>query len=412
MTNAKTQTRIKNVGDHLFDKDGNFDWDSFESGEKSLTTFNPHIKLANEGDKVYSNETYAQSLYNLYLRSMSNIKTDIDSGSIYTGFVHAVTSEWASVDIGYRELVFIKLLKESKEFRDLTPGQYVSVLIEEKNTDDIVLGSISAGMRQQIFNQLKEVALDSNKNEKLEEKDQEDFYVGYIEQMIENGGYVVDVKGVKCFMPGSLAGMNKLHDFQQIVGKSLYVLPVSYSAEKGTVVVSHKDYLKSLIPTKIQELKQDIENEQTGFVTGTTKYGVFCEFKDCLTGMVHVNDLAEDWLQAFNASQISPGQAINFWVKEIVNNAKIILTQKEETLRNPWKDIEKRYQVPTNVEATVKSTKNYGIFVEIEKDVVGLLHVSELDENMLNLYNKGDKITVRVNRINSETKKVFLKLPK
>ena len=157
--------------------------------------------------------------------------------------------------------------------------------------------------------------------------------------MIENGGYVVNVQGINCFMPGSLAGINKLSDFGSIVGEEIYVVPVSFSADRGTIVVSHRKYLQALIPNAISALKESITEEKSGNVTGTAKYGVFVEFDKCLTGMIHNNDLDEETLQKFRAREIKPGDPINFKVKDIISNNKITLTQKDVVEVNPWINI-------------------------------------------------------------------------
>ena len=193
--------------------------------------------------------------------------------------------------------------------------------------------------------------------------------------------------------------------------EELYVVPVSFSPERGTIVVSHRKYLKALIPGKIEELKAKIDDKLSGSVTGTAKYGVFVEFDSCLTGMIHTNDLDADTLAKFKAREIKPGDAIEFWVKDIISNSKITLSQKAETIDNPWKDVDKKFKCPCTVEATVKTKKDYGLFITVDTGLVGLLHVSELEPSVMDLYNTGDKITVQISRIDKDSQKIFLKLP-
>jgi small subunit ribosomal protein S1 len=236
-------------------------------------------------------------------------------------------------------------------------------------------------------------------------------WIGKVDNMIENGGYTVSVQGIKCFMPGSLAGINKLSNFESIIGEELYVVPVSFSPDRGTIVVSHRKYLQALIPTEIENLKQTLEEEKTGKVTGTAKYGVFVEFSKCLTGMIHNNDLDEETLSKFKSREIKPGDSINFKVKDIVSNTKITLTQKEVVNVNPWLNISQKYTIPSTVEAIVKSKKDYGLFINIEDGITGLLHVSELTPETMSVFSSGDKITVQITRIDEDSMKVFLKMP-
>lgn len=382
----------------FYDENGEFLWDAYEATCPSHTRHpNPHIKTR-QGDKVYSREPYAQEMYDILTEHSPEIKPQLFTGEIHTGNVYAVDQEWITVDIGYRELVYVKANKESEEVRQLLPGEETAVLITE--TKGTLTGSITGGVKQKTFMDLRMGIEEGNTA-----------WIGTVKNMIENGGYIVRVQGVDCFMPGSLAGINKLSDFSSIIGEEIYVVPVSFSADRGTIVVSHRKYLQALIPNAIADLKANIEQQKSGIVTGTAKYGVFVEFDKCLTGMIHNNELDEETLAKFKSREIKPGDPINFFVKDIISNSKITLTQKEGTSINPWINIGSRYQIPSIVKATVKTKKEYGVFVNIEEGVTGLLHISELPEDTLDNYSSGDDIDVQITRIDESAMKVFLKLP-
>jgi small subunit ribosomal protein S1 len=128
--------------------------------------------------------------------------------------------------------------------------------------------------------------------------------------------------------------------------------------------------------------------------------------------MIHVNDLEPEFFKKHKAREVKAGDEINFYVKEIINENKIILSQvKTEPVVDPWKDIENTFKTPSEVQGTVKSVKDYGLFVEIKEGVTGLLHISEI-ENIIDIktIKPGDAITVQVTRIESSTRKVFLKI--
>lgn len=400
-----TEVKIENERDRWTLDNGEFDWDGYAADcPKTLRTANPHIKTESN-DKVFSRESYAQEFYDILLNKDKNDEfvPKLKVGTIYDGKVYGINETHATVDVNYRQLVFIKLSKEDPQYRDVRPGEEVSVLITEGSNDDErgnIIGTISGGMKQRIFRDLRD-GIDSA----------DTAWTGVVKEMISAGGYVVDVQGVECFMPGSLAGINKLHDFSSIIGQELYVVPVSFSQDRGTLVVSHRKYLQAMIPVEISKLRENITDRVTGKVTGTAKYGVFCEFNTCLTGMIHVNDLDEETFKRHKRQDIKPGEEIEFLIKEIISNTKITLTQKTLEETNPWINILERYKVPSTIEATVKAVKDYGIFVTFEEGVVGLLHISEVGEDLIKVFKNGDSITVQVTRIDPETKKVFLKLP-
>ena len=397
---AKPIAKEEPVDDHaqFYDENGEFLWDAYESTCPTRNrTPNPHIKTK-DGDKVYSREPYAQELYDAMEGFGQDMKPIVNEGEIHDGTIYAIDQNYITVDISYRELVYVKFSKESPEVQASSVGDETAVLITE--TKGLLTGTITGGVKHKIFIDLRD-AIDEGRTA----------WIGTVQSMIDKGGYVVTVQGINCFMPGSLAGINKLSDFSSIVGEEIYVVPVSFSPDRGTIVVSHRKYLQALIPTEIDNLKDSIEIEREGLVTGTAKYGVFVEFSKCLTGMIHNNDLDEETLVKFKARDIKPGDPIKFKVKDIISNKKITLTQKDVVDVNPWINISTRYQIPSVVEATVKSKKDYGLFITIEDGVTGLLHISEIGEETMSVFNPGDKITVQITRIDEATMKVFLKMP-
>ncbi|MBD44158.1 MAG: hypothetical protein CMC65_02805 [Flavobacteriaceae bacterium] len=397
---AKTEAKEEPANPYaeFYDDNGEFLWEAYEGTCPTRNrTPNPHIKT-NNGDKVYSREPYAQELYDKMENYGKDIKPIINEGEIHDGIIYGIDKDYITVDIGYRESVYVKFGKESAEVQASSVGDETAVLITE--TKGTLTGTITGGVKHKTFMDLRD-AIDEGRTA----------WIGTVKNMIDKGGYVVTIQGINCFMPGSLAGINKLSDFSSIVGEEIYVVPVSFSPDRGTIVVSHRKYLQALIPTAIEELKQSIEIEREGLVTGTAKYGVFVEFSKCLTGMIHNNDLDEETLVKFKAREIKPGDPINFKVKDIISNKKITLTQKDVVEVNPWINIGQRYQIPSVVEATVKSKKDYGLFITIEDGVTGLLHISEIGEETMSVFNPGDKITVQITRIDEATMKVFLKMP-
>tara|TARA_B100001093_G_scaffold379307_1_gene364670 strand:+ start:7950 stop:9149 length:1200 start_codon:yes stop_codon:yes gene_type:complete len=389
----------------FFDSDGNFDWDGYEATcPKVLRTPNPHVKVKDPKHKVYSREPYAQETYNRMIGHIEehDIITKVEYGSAYSGKVYAVTDGTASIDVGYRQLIYVNLSKEEGEFKNIQPGDEVNVIITSLlNDSKPIFGSVSEGTKRATFQEMLNAI-----------EDQSTAWIGKVKRMLEDAGYMITVNGIDCFMPGSLAGINKLHNFESIVNEEIYVVPVSFSKERKIMVVSHRAYLKTLIPEAIETLKENLMQDIVGTVTGSAKYGVFCEFNQCLTGMIHINDLDGDTLAKHKKREIQPGEEIKFKVKDIISETKITLTQRDDVEINPWLEINKKYKVPSKVKATVKTCKDYGLFIELETGVVGLLHVSEIGEDKIKTYKPKQEIDVLITKIEEETKKIFLKLPK
>jgi ribosomal protein S1 len=388
---------------------GEFDWDGYETVHTTKLRANPKINTTSRRHTVYSHDANAQEFYNMLNDSnlSSDLLSSITEGEIMEGRIHTMSERWATVDVNYREMLYIDLSKEDASLiREYHAGDTVSVKVLSDKTAarEFALASITEGTKQKVFTELRESA-----------ELGDSAYLGHIVSMIPGGGYIVRVQGIECFMPGSLAGINKLADFESIVGTDMYVVPDSFSAKRGTIVVSHRAYLQAMIPNTIAKLEEDLDAVQSGFVTGTAKFGVFCEFNDCLTGMIHVNDLNAELAAKHKAGEIQPGDAIDFKVKEIVSNKKIILTQLDKPVAvedNSWEEFTKDLEIPSVVDGTVRSVKEYGVFVQVHGTVVGMAHISSFAKgsDLRETFARGQEVAVEITKIDNDTKKVFLKV--
>jgi ribosomal protein S1 len=221
----------------------------------------------------------------------------------------------------------------------------------------------------------------------------------YIKEMTP-AGYSVELhfEGVTLagFMPNTLAGINKLYKPDSIVGTTFEVMIESYSYEEGTYIVSRRKYLQSLIPDAIKSLESG--KIYIGNVTGTTEFGVFVEFNECLTGMIHKSNMHPDWTNRIN--QITPGLSIEFYIKEIIKD-KIILTQiLRETL---WDTI----KIGQTFEGNIRDIKPFGALVTLDNETNGLIHTSEIEKSNQKL-SIGNSIKVKVIAVDRMNRKIFL----
>jgi small subunit ribosomal protein S1 len=368
------------------------DWEAYESESFGRRRINKKIKHApGDKSKVFYNGPDAQKIYDLYMGSLANIK-EPKTGDVVLATVLTVNEEKhnAILYVGWREDAILDLKKESPEYiPNIKVGNQIEVIIETKGSNAPIVASYSKNVQA------------SKRNEVFESIGKNIAYSGKVEELI-HGGYFINIDGVRCFMPGSLGGMNKLVNFESLLGQVIYVVPINYSREKDYIVVSHREYLKALVPQEVEKLI--IGQKYSGFVTGTSRHGVFVEFNGCLTGLIAKSDLAETNLEEYNSGRIKPGDAIDFFLKDVIDDTKIILSCKPETIVNEWEGIEDKYKVPSVVTGKVKRIVKYGIFVELEPKIVGLLHKSHLNEDMQ--FEVGQEIDVKIVKIDRESKKV------
>ncbi len=293
------------------------------------------------------------------------------------------------VDVnGFKDNIYIDNRPgETKYLKNTQIGDKIDILVVHVDEDNYLIhGSISSIYESRAHETLK--ALD------------EDLVVIAQVRSLNPAGYDVDIlhDGVTLpgFMPNTLAGINKLYDIESILNQKLEVMIESYSDQEGTYIVSRRKYLRTLIPQAIEQLKTG--TVYNGRVTGTTPFGVFIEFNECLTGMIHKANIQEAWSDRI--SEIKPGMEIDFYVKEVVRD-KIILTQN---LRDSLWDTIKIGQI---IDGKVKDNKVFGALISLDDETMGLIHSSELDK-VGRKFIAGQDIKVKVLAMDRQNRKIFL----
>jgi len=347
-----------------------------------------------KGVKLLSQEPYLLDVLHYYFKNDGASLKPIADNDIIDSKILYISESSIIVDINGKENAYVDLVKEKMLSSDFKIGDTVKVKVKRGHKETIE-ASIGAASNQAKIEDL----VDSIGKKTVAFKAQ-------VKELI-NGGYYLVIDDIRVFMPGSLAGMNKLTDFESLIGKEIIVMPVNFSKERNIVVVSHREYLKTLVPFAIERINETIEDWREGTVTGTSGSGVFVEFEECLTGLITVAEMEKSKTD-FERGTIKPGDNVQFRIKQILSDTKIILTEKTREY-TPWDDIEARYMPETSVSGKIVKKTSYGLFVEIEKGINGLLHSSNLKgEN----FEEGDVIDVIITKIDSVNRKITLRRKK
>tara|TARA_R110000782_G_scaffold90282_6_gene173323 strand:+ start:518 stop:1657 length:1140 start_codon:yes stop_codon:yes gene_type:complete len=353
-----------------------------------------------KGTKLMSTESYAADTlasYELHESAIQKAQLTEDNISYTTtGEITYISQDrtMATIDTGSKYTATCVLTKEHEDIvEQMQVGMPVDVKIKTASNGDII-ASVGDALMDIKLKEIKDAI--GNKS------------IGFTAKVTEliHGGYWVDVAGIICFMPGSLGGLNKLHDFNSLIGKEIIVMPITYSKDKSTIVVSHREYLRTMIPTRIYELEETIKEPRIGFVTGTTKFGVFAQFDDCLTGLIPRAELTNEMQEALDNRDIKAGDEMEFWVKEIISEKKIILSQLGPRI-DLWDGIDEKYKPMMITEGTVTKITSYGAFVELEKGISGLIHKSKLKAADLT---RGDVINVKIGSVNVSDRKITMNI--
>lgn len=155
-------------------------------------------------------------------------------------------------------------------------------------------------------------------------------YIGHVKEIVYNGanvfnGFIVDIKGVRCFMPGTESDVVPLNDFNELLGQDLYVMPVNQI--KDSIIVSHKEFLNTKKPGVLDRL-ENLEKGAvvTGVVSSIKHFGAFILIDECVATLLSVSEMNEVTEAKFKAGQLKVGDSIDFYIDSI-SDEKVIVTQ-------------------------------------------------------------------------------------
>lgn len=325
----------------------------------------------------------------MYEDTLKNFK----EGSIVQGKIVEVRNSEVLVDIGYKSEGLIS----GEEFRDLEtlkPGDPVEVVLEQIEDEDgnIILSKIKAE-QQRMWDNVLSTSEEGNVIE------------GEIKSRVK-GGLIVDVSGVKGFLPGSQLDVAPVRNLDDYLGKRFEFKVMKIDRERRNIVLSRRELIEQRRRDKRKQLLTEISIGQirAGMVKNITDFGAFIDLGG-LDGLLHITDMS--WGRVSHPSKIlKVGETVEVMIMDIdYEKDRVSLGLKQKT-PNPWDSIEQKYPVNSRVHGRVVNLVPYGAFVEIEEGVEGLVHVSEISwiqrvgraSDVLSLGQEVDAVVLNINR--------------
>lgn len=330
-------------------------------------------------------------------------------GQTVTGKISGITRKMLSMDIGAKTdgIVVDKEFEIAREYVDtLAVGQDIEA--------QVLSGENSQG---QILLSLKKTAVDARWD--FFDKafaDQEVLEAKGID--VNKGGLIVLVNGVRGFVPSSQFGKEWVGSYPQLKGKTVKVRAIEVDREKNRLIFSERHVSEEKeIEQKSQALDAVKVNEiYSGVVSGVMHFGLFVtvevpvegsETVGHVEGLVHISEIS--WEKVTHPKEYHKvGDRIDVRVLGVDERTGKLNLSIKQLSDDPWKSIEERYQVGTTVEGTVSRVENFGVFINVEAGIDGLIHSSKLEPSA-NL-KKGDKVTVNVESVDSEQRRMSLSL--
>jgi len=228
------------------------------------------------------------------------------------------------------------------------------------------------------------------------------------------GGSVAYFNFIRIFIPISQLSFARVEDANVFNGKELMVKIIEFDQEKRNVVASARDIEKVESEKRREELFNSItkgENRE-GTVVRLAKFGAFVDLGG-VDGLIHISELS--WNRVNDPSEVvSVGDKVSVYVLDVDKEKGRISLSLKDVKVDPWNDIFLKYQINSVVEGIATKFMNFGVFVELEPGLDGLVHISEISEERVN--NPSDKLTigetikVKILDINEKDKRISLSI--
>ena len=226
------------------------------------------------------------------------------------------------------------------------------------------------------------------------------------------GGVVVNVKGVRVFVPRSQATMRRDEDYTKLVGQHVKLVITECAGRK--IVGSINKVTAEENKAKRDEFWKNVEvdKQYTGVVKSLTSYGAFVDIGG-VDGLCHISELS--WNNIKHPSEVvSVGDTIEVYVKSYdPENQKVSLGYKKEE-DNPWEKLKNEYPIGSEFEAPVVSITKFGAFVRILPGIDGLVHISEISNERVNkvsdVLKVGDMVKVKLINVDFDRKRISLSM--
>ena len=226
------------------------------------------------------------------------------------------------------------------------------------------------------------------------------------------GGVVVNVKGVRVFVPRSQATMRRDEDYTKLVGQHVKLVITECAGRK--IVGSINKVTAEENKAKRDEFWKNVEvdKQYTGVVKSLTSYGAFVDIGG-VDGLCHISELS--WNNIKHPSEVvSVGDTIEVYVKSYdPENQKVSLGYKKEE-DNPWEKLKNEYPIGSEFEAPVVSITKFGAFVRILPGLDGLVHISEISNERVNkvsdVLKVGDMVKVKLINVDFDRKRISLSM--
>jgi small subunit ribosomal protein S1 len=349
---------------------------------------------------LFDEEEYDLEEYEALLEMYEDTLTNIEEGEIVKARVLRVTDKVVILDVGFKSEGSVAR-DEFKDPESLQVGDEVEVYLENlEDEDGIVVLSKKKADFLRVWEKIRE-AYESGTA-----------VPGILTRKIK-GGVTVDLMGVDAFLPGSQIALRRVPNIEDLLGQTYDFKIIKLNKRRRNIVVSRRVLLEAEREVKRETLKKELEVGQVrkGVVKNITDFGAFIDLGG-MDGLLHITDMS--WGRVGHPSEVvTIGAELDVKVLDIDWERERLSLGLKQLQAYPWTDVDKKYPVGSRVRGRVVSITNYGAFVELEKGVEGLVHISEMSwtrnvRHPSKIVTLGDEVEAVVLKVDPNEEKISL----
>ena len=333
----------------------------------------------------------------------SQYNQNIKPGQIIEANVINITADHAVLSAGLKSESFVNInqFKSSDGELEVNIGDKVKVVIEEIEDGE---GQTRLS-RQKAKNEATWAKL-------ISATESGEIITGLIQNRIK-GGFMVLIDDVTAFLPGSLVDVRPVRETQYLEGTTSELKVIKADKTSNNIVVSRKAALLGDSEENRGEMLSKLNEGDVveGIIKNLTDYGAFIDLGG-LDGLLHITDIS--WKKIKHPSELlNIAEKIQVKIISIDNEKSRVSLGLKQLEDDPWDDLIKNYEIGMKAACTISNITDYGLFMEIDDGIEGLVHVSEIDwtnnnPNPHKIANVGDQVEVMILGIDKEKRRVSL----
>ena len=349
-----------------------------------------------------SGEDLQSAEWDIILSDISRKATELQEGNIVKGTVYEVSDNEVIVNVGFKSEGSIPRI-EFSNIANVQKGDIFDVYLEKmENQDGLIVLSKEKADFIKAWDDIKDAY-----DKRLTTKARVDHRI--------KGGLVVKLMGVDAFLPGSQIALRQVPDLDELIGQDLECKIIKLNKRRRNIVVSRRVVLEEERDEKKKKLLAElvVVQEREGVVKNITDFGAFVDLGG-IDGLLHLTDLT--WGRVSHPSEVvAISDKLKVKILDFDRERERISLGLKQLTAYPWEGVDQRYPVGTKMRGKVVSITDYGAFVELEKGIEGLVHISEMSwtrhvKHPSKVVAIGDTVEAIVLNVDKEHEKISLGL--